>query len=341
MGRSGGVAVVAAATFLPLMLFAPARVGAEPDASAGSYQAVDLGTLGGQVSVAYAVNDRDEVVGSSGTSADPFGERAFRWRDGSMIDLGSLGGAGSVATDINNRGDVVGYSDVDAAGTTHGFLWRHGLLTDLGTLGGSMSQAYAVNEPGEVVGVSSTADGVVHGFVWEHGRMTDLGTVTAADVNNRGEVAGSVLRGPVPFHEPVTWFHGTVTDLGSPGHVSAARMINDRGWVVVTGVRPQHCLPASLWRDGRYTDLSRPGECYQSAAALNDRGQVLGVTQDASGQRRYVLWQDDEQIDLGNRGLAPRTGELGPDSVRDINNLDHIAGTALFVAGRPHAAMFR
>ena len=45
-----------------------------------------LGTLGGATSVATAINDLDEVVGSSQTATGQ--THAFLWRDGHMTDLG-------------------------------------------------------------------------------------------------------------------------------------------------------------------------------------------------------------------------------------------------------------
>ena len=58
---------------------------------------VDLGTLGGSYSVALAVNDSGQVVGSS--SPRRRRPHAFSWtQTGGMVDLGTLGGTYSYAT---------------------------------------------------------------------------------------------------------------------------------------------------------------------------------------------------------------------------------------------------
>src|SRR5216684_3085377 len=71
------------------------------------YTLTDLGTLGGNTSVAYNVNNNGEVVGSAAVNAgqtDP-----FYWKAGTgMVDLGGLGGTNGWAENIDNSGNIVG-----------------------------------------------------------------------------------------------------------------------------------------------------------------------------------------------------------------------------------------
>ena len=90
-----------------------------------------IGTLGGNSSTAWAINERGQVVGWSRTLS---GEtHAFLYEDGGMRDLGTLGGSYSLAFGINNRGEIVGESET-SSGDVHAFLYKDGVMHDLGTL---------------------------------------------------------------------------------------------------------------------------------------------------------------------------------------------------------------
>src|SRR5215472_8083210 len=65
-----------------------------------SYAVINLGSLGGPVSVPLALNNRGEVVGWSSTAGNETAH-AFLFREGRMTDLGTLGGKVADATSIN------------------------------------------------------------------------------------------------------------------------------------------------------------------------------------------------------------------------------------------------
>ncbi len=132
---------------------------------------LDLGTLGGSYSRAYAINEVGQVVGRAELAG---GDRhAFLWEDGEMIDLGTLGGSDSRTKDINNAGQVVGYSylDPDSVGY-RGFLWdsENGMieLSDLlfdDSGWERLTYANAINNYGQIVGQGKTAGGEYHAFL--------------------------------------------------------------------------------------------------------------------------------------------------------------------------------
>ncbi len=87
---------------------------------------VDLGTLGGNYSVAQGVNSQGEIVGESTTAPGGSVLHAFLDDGSTMVDLNSSLVAGSGwelldATSITDQGWIVG-SGINPAGQTDGFL---------------------------------------------------------------------------------------------------------------------------------------------------------------------------------------------------------------------------
>lgn len=125
----------------------------------------DLGTTGGDSSLAYGLNNRGQVVGTIYRTTDD-SIRSFLWDHGAMIELGGLGDD-SQPVAINERGQVIGVINFDD-GSQHAFVWQNGVLIDLGTLGGSDSFPFAINDRGQVVGYSLTGEtpDELHGFLW-------------------------------------------------------------------------------------------------------------------------------------------------------------------------------
>jgi probable HAF family extracellular repeat protein len=171
----------------------------------------DLGTLGGQTSIAYGVNTLGQVVGQADT-ADWLG-RAFYHAGGELdvaVDLGALSAesfAQSSASAINDSGWIVGWTDTGSFDTfdfeTHAFLYKSGVMHDLGTLGQFASVAYDINDSGQVVGTAADAIG----FLYEDstGVMTDLNTlippsagwsITSANaINDLGQIVATGFNG--------------------------------------------------------------------------------------------------------------------------------------------------
>jgi len=161
----------------------------------------DLGTLGGTVGFAAALNSRAQVVGFSDLPGDT-ANHAFFWDRGALRDIGTLGGLNSAAGWINDAGDVVGTSDM-ADGTHHAFIWRHGTMVDLGTIGGDpCSNGHFINARGQAVGSSTDCQGtILHTFLWDNGSMIDLSSqvlpgsgfaaVDPIAINDAGEVVGN------------------------------------------------------------------------------------------------------------------------------------------------------
>lgn len=223
-----------------------------------------------------------------------------------VTNLESLGGTSSLGSSINNLAWIAGRSNQPGDETRHATLWRYGKLIDLGTLGGPNSNVVwpVKNVRGIITGISQTAEpdplgenwscsaffpaatGTGYqcvGFVWQKGVMQPLPTLGgthgfATGSNNRGQVVG--------------WAENEVRDT--------------------TCVSPQVLqFRAVMWQPRK--DLIRElpplrGDTTSAATAINDRGQVVGISgicDDAVGKFsaiHAVLWDDGEPIDLGNIG---------------------------------------
>jgi probable HAF family extracellular repeat protein len=117
----------------------------------------DLGTLGGQGSIATALNDSGTVVGMSYIPGDPLVSHAVLWDGSAISDLGTLGGTEAVALDINNSGQIVGMSRT-ATGDKHAFLYEDDAMIDLNSMlddsgaGWVLEEAVAINDDGVIAG---------------------------------------------------------------------------------------------------------------------------------------------------------------------------------------------
>ena len=197
-----------------------------------SITTLDLGTLGGNTSVAAALNAAGHVAGGSTTATGE--EHAFFWDGTTMRDLGTLGGNFSDALALNGAGQVAGTSTT-ASGDQHAFFWDGTIMRDLGTLGGNLSVGGALNDASQVAGYSTTASSDQHAFLWE-GTMHDLGTLGgkvsgAAALNAAGQVAGGSTTASGDQHA-FFWDGTTMRDLGTlGGNASFAIDLNKVGQV--------------------------------------------------------------------------------------------------------------
>jgi probable HAF family extracellular repeat protein len=225
-------------------------------------KAVDLGTLGGKDSRAYAINDGGLVIGRSDTKDR--GQLAFVYSHGKMTPLTPLPtGKGTVAFSVNQAGVVVGASDHTVPGLTlpivHAVIWRSGKPTDLGALGkNDYSIGYGINDNNDVVGVDNKPDG--------------------SDV--------------------VLFSGGKITDLDIDGRAFA---INDKRQIVGTNELPDPQKPiAFLWDNGKFYNLNDciPASAnirLESAYKINERGQIAAVGREQGMMHAVLLTPVDNK----------------------------------------------
>jgi len=269
----------------------------------------DLGTLPGKAqSRAQGINDRTQIVGFSFSARFASDAHAFLWSNGTMADLHpviSLGGSASFASAINEAGHIAGDATTIGDAEDHALLLRGGPVVDLGALGGTFSFADALNASDAVVGAATLpGDAIAHAFVW-NGSMIDLGTLggsysEAVAINNAGTVVGFSLVAGDQSQHAFLWRNGQLVDLHSPSlpASSAALGINNFGQIV--GVASPSIADvfdgnfAVLWGGDRVVDLNSlipAGSGWQlyRAAAINDRGEIVGVGNHNGQTRAFLL----------------------------------------------------
>src|SRR5262249_45070752 len=124
----------------------------------------DLGTLGGDYSYAWDINDQGVITGEAANKG--LDVHAFIWTSAGMRDIGTLGGNRSVGRAINESGQVAGESSTGQGNTIRAFRFTEGSgMVSLGTLsGGTNSSAYGINNAGQVVGQSDTGPVISQDF---------------------------------------------------------------------------------------------------------------------------------------------------------------------------------
>jgi probable HAF family extracellular repeat protein len=246
--------------------------------------------------IAFAINDRGQVAGTSRTASGE--SHGFLFADGVLTDLGALpGDTVSGAADINERGDIAGISYSPFRRTAHAVLWEGGVIRDLGETPYGTGTVMAMNERRQIVGYSSTPV-TMRAWIWQEGAYAELPLPTWAtsslawSLNDRGQIVG-VAFGP-DRAQAVLWADGGVVDLGAlPGHViSWARAINNRGQVVGFSGTPGSETRAFLWRGGTMTALEPlPGGTVAVAHGISDSGVIVGESTAEAGGLHPTMWR--------------------------------------------------
>jgi probable HAF family extracellular repeat protein len=164
-------------------------------------------------------------------------------------------------------------------------------VVDLGTLGGDSSYATAMNDRGAVVGRSQVADGTYHGVLWRNGAMTDLGRLSPIDINNRGQIVGTLDDADGAY----LWTKGTLVALGTlDGSFTYPVAVSDRGQVVGMSSTADESTVPFLWSRGRMRQLP-----LNTVSDINNRGQVAGGLLPAAGGYHACVWRAGRITDLG------------------------------------------
>ena len=228
----------------------------------------------------------------------------------SIETLDALGGTAGAANSINNRGWASGTANQEGDAVSHAALWMGGATPidrgSFGGPGGNSAVAWPVkNNNGLIVGISDTADDNPLGEAFSCWPFYASGSPTR-----------KVCKG-------FRWENGVKTPLPAfpGGYNSYAAAANNQGQVVgwaENGVHDPTCDPAfqvlqfraAIWGpNGEMQELPPlPGDSTSAATAINDKGQVVGIS-GACGiavggvsAAHAVLWENGIAIDIGNLG---------------------------------------
>jgi len=326
-------AIIAATVVTGIVVAAGAPAAAAPGFASGAskppglagvrYKAIDLGFAADRLTI----NDRGQIAGYGN-------RRAYFWELGRVREIQVPDEFNYfVVGEINEAGTVVGtlvpLSSLDGSRAA---IWHRGKFTVLPTFGLAQYEGtygLSINDWGVVFGTgySTVPD---RSFVWYRGKLTPLWEnnqdSSQVGINNWGDIVGQY---DPRFNKPCTcrgaiWIRGELIDLGDFGdhgifYVNEPRDLNNRrevvGYALVAGG-----YHAYHWRNGVLTDLGTLGGTNSRAYAINDRGQVIGEAETASGELRPFLWERGTMVDLTTRGLRPT------DRVKDINIWGQIVG---------------
>lgn len=292
----------------------------------------DIGTpgLGGPNSRALGVNEWGQASGKAETSTpDPNGEDfcgfgthliclPFLRQDGVLTPLPTMGGNNGTAGRVNNRGEVGGIAENTTPDSTcpaagpqvlqeKPVIWKEGKVHELPTYPGDPDgESFGINEKGQVVGAS--------------GSCSTLNPYTGFYIESR--------------HILLWERDGSVLDLGNLGGTGAfgpgnfPLEVNNHGHVVgVSDLKGDMAFHAFLWTGEavRMRDLGTlPGDVNSAGLGMNDRGEVVGISIDASGNFHPFLWQYGRMRNLNT--LVPANSPLILLFAHSINSYGEIVG---------------
>lgn len=316
---------IAVLVLISVHLFAATVLGQQ------QYTVVDLGTLGGDFTSAFGLNNSGQVAGFSATSgSDISSRRAFRFSNGVLQDLGTInGGPVSDGTAINDAGQVVGLTSINpASDTPFAFLYSGGVMQNLGTLPGDRSSAaLSINKAGTVVGFSdhNGSDNpfvyisFYRGFIYSGGVMQDIsalagGVPTRANgINDAGQVVGALnaTASGCGTQHAFLLSGGAMLDLGVlPGkQCSSGIAINNSGWVVGVSAASDLSSPRLfLYKGNGLQDLGSLGpERLGRPTDINNAGQIVGAISDSTQHSYAFIYSDGAFTDL-NTVIPPGLG---------------------------------
>lgn len=315
-----------------------------------TYHVYDLGTFGGAVSNANAINNSNQVVGYSTLYTSPWFSgitHAFRHNGTSPLnaatdDLSTFGGINSIAYAINSQGTVVGTAQ-DHNGNYEAF--RHvgagalnptnifqGLFDDYGDLGegadipnDGFAVATGINDNDDFVGYS----------------VPLAGMAAFMHMSGQGALFNRLLYMVDPTH--TSYAYGVSTAGGS----------NNQGVVVgmsrLSANKPYHAMVVgnAVWN--QWSDMGTLGGSASCALAINNKGVIAGwseVAPNSSVRHAFRHVSPNQPITWNGAGtLSALTDDLGVigganSEAHAINKYNVVVGKSEWAGVGTHAFFY-
>ena len=318
---------------------------ASPAWAGSVYVVTDLGTLGGTVSRATAINNKGQIVGWSRLPSTEVRAVEFNSNDPSQIrELGNLEGGSTQAFGISDSGVIVGSSRLANNGPFRAVTFDAdgpGTVRDLGN-----GSANAANSNGLIIGNRGGTPILFDSTGGENNK--DLGGLRgppgnngASGINSKNQVVGSAET--QNFGRQATLYD--VSDpsknraLGFVGKVSVAVDINDKGQAIGGATLDNGKSRIVLWdanTPGSF-EIFKPFEELTShqAMAINNKGEFIGLS--AGAERMPWIFDPEAAEFFAINSLIyrhdPLFGLISIFTLDDINDRGQIVGVAEYTDG--------
>lgn len=207
---------------------------------------------------------------------------------------------------------MVGWAIIVLSLVSNAYAFQY-TITDLGVSSGDNTwYRYAINNAGQIAGNSPAG-----AFLWDNGQKTYLGEGWVSDINDSGQISGSLS----DVNSSFIWQNGVRTELPS----GEALGINNSGQVV--GLTDNNDIISAIWNQGEISTIAPlqsdwkdrwGGNPWSLATSINESGAVTGYSNfEQYGQWHGYVWENGVLNDLGE-GFA-----------LDINNKGQIVGSSV------------
>ena len=257
------------------------------------------------------INDEGVIAGYFGSGAQGHPNQGYLllppYGQGSYVNENFPGSVQTQVTGLNNRGVTVGFwSSMNTASMNNnnfGFVDADGHFRNADYPTGSpasppVDQLLGVNDSDVAVGFYTDANGTNHGYEYNINttRFTRVldpsatgASLTAAAINDRGDVAGLYTNPATGNTDGFLLSHGQFTDLAVPGaSATMALGVSNSHEVVGTytvGSGSSAQTHGFTWRAGRgFSTVDDPhGMGTTTINGVNDFGQLVGFYVDSAG----------------------------------------------------------